>query len=266
MYKSENGIKFFFLLSFFVVTATAGYTQLSLRQNTILESGFEGAGYLNGWSNLQHCCDYSVQQTAEKIKAGSNALRIELRRSDPQTSGSMRSEITIENDPFSPERWYGFSLYLKDWADDDAGEDVFQWHPGNDTGSASMALWTNGGRFTYVTNSGGDDAFNTYTDLGPVLSNQWVDFVVHIKWAGDTTGLLQVWMKGNLVINRSGVKTASDAPYFKLGINKFGWLIQETSTVTQRILYYDEVRVGNANATYNDVAPFLPKRDYFQGL
>jgi hypothetical protein len=72
-------------------------------------------------------------------------------------------------------------------------------------------------------------------------------------------------MKGNLVINRAGVKTASDAPYFKLGINKFGWSFQPSST-TQRILYFDEVRIGNANATYNDVVPFLPRRDYFRGL
>lgn len=265
MYKSVSIIKFFLLSTVVLVSANVALSQLSLRQNTLMESGFEGVNYLAGWYNVQHCCDYSVQQTTEKVKAGSNALRIELRRSDPTTSGSMRSEISLDADSMNKERWYGFSLYLKDWIDDDAGEDVFQWHPGNDTGTASMALWTNGGRFTYVTNSGGSD-YNTYTDIGPVLSNQWVDFVIRIKWATDTTGLLQVWLKGNLVISRFNVKTSSDAPYFKLGINKFGWLIQETSTVTQRILYYDEVRIGNGNASYNDVAPFQPKRDYFQGL
>jgi hypothetical protein len=54
--------------------------------------------------------------------------------------------------------------------------------------------------------------------------------------------------------------------YFKLGINKFGWLTQATSAINQRILYFDEVRIGNGTATYNDVAPFLPRRDYFQSL
>ncbi|HEY6504655.1 MAG TPA: polysaccharide lyase [Chitinophagaceae bacterium] len=254
-------LKFLFLPVALFAACTVAFAQ---RQNLLLETTFENGNYLSGWSNYQHCCDYSVQQTQEQVKAGSKALRLEIRKTDPQTSGSIRSEITQPNDPLNQDRWYGFSMYLKDWSDDDAGECVFQWHPDNLTGTATAALWTTGGRFTYVTNSGGT-APNEYTDIGPVLSNQWVDFVIHTRWTTDSTGLLQVWMKGNLMINRTGIKTASDAPYFKLGINKFGWGIQP-STTTLRILYFDEVRIGNASATYNDVAPFLPRRDYFRGL
>lgn len=253
-----------YILPLILVAALSsnGYSQ---RQNLLLETTFESSNFLNGWSNYQHCCDYSVQQTQEQFKAGSKALRIEVRRSDPQTSGSIRSEITQPSDPMNQDRWYAFSLYLKDWIDDDNGEHVFQWHPGNDTGTATMSLWTTGGRFTYVTNSGGQVS-NEYQDIGPVLSNQWVDFVIHLRWATDSTGILQVWKNGDLVINRSGVKTSSDAPYFKLGINKFGWTTPATSSTTQRILYFDEVRIGNANATYRDMAPFHPKRDYFGNL
>lgn len=254
------------ILLFVLMTGTLEvYSQSSARQNLLLETPFEGPGYLSGWNNFQHCCSYSVQQTLEKVKAGTNALRLEVRSTDQPTSGSIRSEITVESDPLNQDRWYGFSMYLKDWVDDDAGEHVFQWHPDNATGSAAMALWTTGGRFTYVTNNTGGMGQNEYHDIGPVLSNQWVDFVIHIRWATDTTGILQVWMNGNLVINKVNVKTATVTSYFKLGINKFGWLLQ-TSTVAQRILYFDEVRIGNANATYSDVAPFLPRRDYFQGL
>src|SRR5258706_452584 len=158
-------------------------------------------------------------------------------------------------------------LFLLDWTDDDAPESVFQWHPDNTVGTASMALWTSGGRFSYVTSNDntGTSATNQYADLGPLISNQWVDFVIHIRWAMDTTGLLQVWMNGTQKINRLNVKTAAITSYFKLGINKFGWLTQP-STVTKRVFYYDEVRIGNASATYNDVVPFLPRRDYFRGL
>jgi Polysaccharide lyase len=258
-----NALKYILLVCCYFSFTNTGVAQ---RLNLLLESTFESGNYLSGWQNNQHCCDYSVQQTQEKVKAGSNALRLEIRNGEPLSSGSVRSEITTQlGDPMNQDRWYGFSMYLKDWTDDDAGEHVFQWHPGNDTGSATMALWTNGGRFNYVTNAGGT-SYNVYTDIGPVLSNQWVDIVIRTRWATDTTGLLQVWLKGNLVINRSGLKTTSDAPYFKLGINKFGWIDQSSSATSKRILYFDEVRIGNANATYNDVAPFLPKRDYFQGL
>jgi hypothetical protein len=255
----------FLFTAIFLIDAGVVFSQVSQRQNMLLESTFEGASYLSGWYNNQHCCSYSVQQTTEQVKAGSSALRLEIRSTDPQTSGAIRSEITLDSDPLNQDRWYGFSMYLKDWVDDDAGEHVFQWHPDNSTGSASMSLLTAGGRFTFATNNNGTTSNNEYTDIGPVLSNQWVDFVIHIRWATDTTGLLQVWMNGNQVINKSNVKTAALASYFKLGINKFGWGTQ-ASAVTQRILYFDEVRVGNASATYNDVAPFRPRRDYFQGL
>jgi len=251
-----------------VIGLIAGNTvlaQTALRQNLVLESTFENPNYLSGWTNNQHCCTYSVQQTTERVKAGSNALRLEVKSTDPLTSGSIRSEITSDSDPLNQDRWYGFSMYLKDWIDDDAGESVFEWAPDNTNGSASMALLTSGGRFTYTTNNTGTSSNNVYTDMGPVISNQWVDFVIRIRWATDTTGLLQVWMNGNLLINKSGVKTATVTSFLKLGINKFGWGTQ-ASAVTQRVLYFDELRKGNAGATYRDVAPFLPKRDYFGGI
>lgn len=237
------------------------FAQTDLRQNIVMTSGFEGVNYLSGWYNAQHCCSYSVQQSAEQIKAGSNALRLEIRKTDPESSGSIRSEISLDSDPLNQDRWYGFSIYLKDWVDDDAGESVFQWAPDNASGSSSIALLASGGRFNFVTNNGGSN--NLYNDIGPVISNKWTDFVIHVRWAADTTGLLQVWMNGNLLINRISVQTAVVTSYFKAGINKFGWTGQ-SSAVNQRVMYFDEVRVGGAGATYNDVAPFLPRRDYFR--
>jgi hypothetical protein len=266
MFRPVNAIKYCYsFIAVVLLAANAVFVQTAPRQNLLLETTFEGADYLSGWYSDQNCCAYSVQQTVEQIKAGSNALRMEVRSTDPPNSGSIRTEIAIDSDPMNQDRWYGLSMYLKDWVDDDAGESVFHWHTDTTTGFPSMELLTNGGRFTYLTNNTGTPSNSVYTDIGPVISNQWVDFVIRIRWATDTTGVMQVWKNGNLVINRTGVKTATVTSYFELGINKFGWGAQ-TSAVTQRILYFDEVRKGNANATYNDVAPFLPRRDYFQGL
>ena len=266
MLRPADKLRYYiFSLTIFSLNVTVVLGQASLRQNLLLESTFEGAGYLAGWNNNQHCCAYSVSQSTEKIRAGSNSLKLDIRRTDPTTSGSIRSEITLEGDPLNQDRWYGFSMYLKDWTDDDAGESVFEWAPDNTNGSGAMTLLTSGGRFTYTTNNNGTSSNNVYTDIGPVISNQWVDFVIHIRWATDTTGLLQVWMNGNPVINRTSVRTAAVTAFLKLGINKFGWSTQ-TSAVTQRVLYFDEVRKGNSSATYNDVAPSSPKRDYFRGL
>ncbi len=103
-----------------------------------------------------------------------------------------------------------------------------------------------------VTNNNGST--NQYADLGAALTNQWVDFVIRTKWSTSNTGILQIWMNGKLVINRSNVKTAAGPTYLKLGINKWGWGIM-TSSVTKRLMFFDDVRIGGASATYDDVKP-----------
>jgi len=225
------------------------------RENLLIESGFEGNNPFKGWGNSQHCCDYSLTQSHDKSSEGNNSLRIEVRSTDPQTSRSIRSELTQDGDGVGAERWYGFNIFLENWTDDEAGECVFQWHPENLTGTATAALWTSGGRYVFVMNAGDVNSYNEYIDIGPIISNQWVSWVIHVKWASDKTGIMQVWKNRNLVVDKSGVATAPPVgTYFKLGINKFGWGIQP-STTTQRILYYDDVRIGNEKASYEDVIP-----------
>jgi hypothetical protein len=223
-------------------------------KHLLIESSFEGSNPLEGWMNQQHCCDYSVTQSPARVTGGSNSLRIEVRSTDPQSSNSIRSEIIQGGDPVGTERWYGFNLYLEDWVADDAGECVFQWHPENSRGTATASLWTSSGRYVFQTNLGGNSV-SVYTDLGPILSNQWVSWVIHVKWAVDNSGILQVWKNGELVIDRPGIATCPpEGTYFKLGINKFGWGIQASAS-TRRVLYFDEVRIGDEEATYTDVKP-----------
>ena len=251
-----------FLCSLIVFLFFTSPTLFSQRQHLLHENTFEeGAvddAYLHGYENNQHCCSYSVQQSDEIKGVGSYVLRLEVRNTDETTSGSIRSEIVPDDEsyPLNVDRWYGFKMYLKDWIlDDYAGEHVFQWHPDNGTGSAALSLWTGSGRFLIVTNNTGTGSNNDYTDIGPVLSNQWVDFVFHVRWDNsdnNNSGILEVWKNGEKVIDRHNVKTAAITNYFKLGINKFGW---PAGSITNRTLFFDEVRIGDEKATYEDVAP-----------
>jgi hypothetical protein len=225
------------------------------RQHLLLESFFEGTTPFTGWANNQHCCDYSLSQTTAKAAEGSSSLRLEVRATDPQVSSSIRSELVQPAENVGTERWYGFKMYLENWANDDAGEHVFQWHPDDPGGSAVGALYTTGGHFEFVTTHFAGTSGNGYSDLGPLIQNQWVSWVLHIKWAADQTGIIQVWKNGTLVMDITNKQTSpAMGSYFKLGINKFGWGIQ-SSTTSQRVLYFDEVRIGDANASYKDVKP-----------
>jgi len=119
MFKSVYFPKSYYLLVCLVMADLAPVlAQTGVRQNLISQTTFEGANYLSGWYNNQHCCSYSVQQSTEQIKAGSNSLRFEIKSTDPPTSGAIRSEIGLDSDPLNDDRWYGFSVYLKDWLDD----------------------------------------------------------------------------------------------------------------------------------------------------
>lgn len=225
------------------------------RDHLLLESSFEGSNPLEGWGNKQHCCEYSVAQNDEKFTDSSHSLRLEVRSTDPLISGSIRAELVQPVEEIGTERWYGFNMYLENWDFDNACEHVFQWHPDNSYGVATAALWISSGRYIFETNTSGGNEGNIYNDLGPVLNNQWVAWIIHVKWADDTSGLLQVWKNGLLMIDQRGIKTAPpEGTYFKLGINKFGWLNQRSST-TRRILYFDEVRIGDAGAGYDGVKP-----------
>ena len=40
-------------------------------------------------------------------------------------------------------------------------------------------------------------------------------------------------------------------PYLKFGVNKWGW----GTSASQKVIYYDEFRVGNAKSIYDEVRP-----------
>lgn len=219
---------------------------------TLFNTSFEEEFPFKQWQNDQHCCDHSVTISKEKYTDGKSSVRFEVRRNDPPTSRSIRAELVKNRNKPGDENWYGFNMYLEDWIADNAGEHVFQWHPENSSGIATMALWTSGGRYVLQTNTGGQ---NHYTDLGEVISNKWTSWVIHVKWESNAAGLIQLWKNGELMIDRKNIVTSTrDGNYFKLGINKFGWGT-EASVTEKRVLYFDEVSIADATADYNKVRP-----------
>lgn len=93
----------------------------------------------------------------------------------------------------------------------------------------------------------------------------WVDWVVRVKWSTGHDGQLEVWKDGARVLRDAGPNCYNDgddqAPYFKFGLYKWPWLASAElapSDVSQRRLYFDEIRIGDATAGFDAVSP--PKR------
>ncbi|MDQ4140691.1 MAG: polysaccharide lyase, partial [Bacteroidota bacterium] len=231
------------------------------RSNLLVEGRFEPT--IESYFNIQNYTSYGFAVSNKRARKGSNALRLELRKN----SEKIRSEILLAGETHR-ERWYGASLYLpkNDWDSDlhaDGWDIITQWHAREDKGEASrfppIALVVSKGRLCVVVywatrekNTNNSINGKKVFDLGQLEKGKWLDMVYHIKFSHKSDGILEVWKNGVKVIKYKGPNSYNDKslPYFKAGIYKRKWY-----NITKRVVYVDEVRVGNKNATYKDVAP-----------
>lgn len=225
------------------------------RENLIYEDDFERAVPEDRYRDQQQwLAEYSVQSSTSVVRAGSRSVRLEHRRTDNVSSG-YRVEFQSDKLFQKPtEAWYGYSIYFEDWnAMSSGGEHVMQWHPTISGGSASLAIYTNNNTFHVRLNPEGDSTAFTLKDGKKIEPNKWYDIVFHVKWHA-TEGIVQVWIDGELYIDYTNKPTLTrgSTPYFKVGINRWG---SSGAPSNNRILYIDEFRIGNAQATFADVAP-----------
>jgi len=204
--------------------------------------------YKAGWTST------SIQRSSAFARTGTYSAKYTLNKTDGDVGGSKRTETNrsqYDEPVLKMERWYAASYYLpNEYVSDKAPEILMQWH--TDKGSPPLALWTMTGQWRIVKFG------NQSTTIGNYERNKWTDFVFHVKWSTGTDGLIEVWKDGVKVYTKAGATNYADATliYMKAGIYKWPWKTGSYgSTTTQRVVYIDDVRIGNAAATYYDVAP-----------
>jgi hypothetical protein len=175
----------------------------------------------------------------------SNSSR-NIKRTEAMIRGS-KAKMEYEQD-----YWIGFSVYLpQGWNVPGKLEILAQIHRSNRSGQPAFALYSGSGEWKAVTNwSGGRETWmlnSVYEDVG-----RWTDFVIHYKPSDRSTGILEVWKDGALVVQHNGPNTVRDkqGPYLKLGLYK------GTYSAPPKSVYHDELRVASGPyAGYSDVAP-----------
>lgn len=238
------------------------------RKGLLFESTFE-TDDLKGWKTSGN----APLVARDLSRAGRQAMKTLLDRNKDEVS--YRTEVSGPRADVGKEYWYGFSILLpEDYQPDRIWEIVAQWHgvPDFDIGenwrNPVMALSTTSGHWSWV--SRWDAKRNTFEggkrqyggtsnyDLGPYQRGVWTDWVIHVKWSYGPDGLLQVWKDGDKVIDQDGPNAFNDerGPFFKMGLYK-GWRDpnRPSDAVSKRILYHDEFRMGDSEASYDDVAP-----------
>jgi len=184
-----------------------------------------------------------------------------------------RSELGMKKTVIGNSYWYGWSMYVPlDWQDpSDAYDILMQWATYPSPRGGKFACGANG---SYIMRSGSNISFRfqrkgnntdsecTSYNLGTLseVRGTWVDFVMHVKWTGNTDGFLKLWTKiGNNSYTqnvdykgRTFWNDEDEGPYFKMGLYKGD---PDFKGAAPRVFYTDEYRLGDANSSFEEVAP-----------
>lgn len=239
-----------------LLEASVPSSTTSLSSNVIYQEDFEGSSPLSSYVKTQFVAAHSFTVATNPVFGGAKSGRLELRTNDPMNNNGTRAEISFPTQS-SQNRWYVFSAYFPSdgFAYDSQDELISQWHQTQHGYSSSISLRIKEDRFrlTVIPAKG---ATSEKIDLGAVPKNKWVTFAFHIKHSSSSDGLIELWMNGSKIVNRSGVNMYAlssdpdlETPKWKLGIYKSNWNGTQTSDVTKRVLYYDNIRLGNEKAT-----------------
>ena len=183
--------------------------------------------------------------------------------------------------------WYGHSIYLPpDYViESTAREIITQWHgrpdiendPPEDYRNPPLSLHMRDGNYTLsiVADSKAITVNKNYTRQSDVIVlgalaptiGKWTNWVFKVKWSylNDGSGTVEVYQDGVLIYDDSNIldnpsgdtsNCFNDAlgPYWVPGLYKWEWKVGEPATdTTTRLYYFDNVRIGNENATLTDV-------------
>jgi hypothetical protein len=235
-------------------------------------------GTIEGWRKTDiGWLGHSVNLVTAPVRRGRYAARFELRLLDPLVTGTFRNELSVgrhgypEIAAMGQEYWYGFSIYIPaDWENDGLRDELAQFHappdPGEiwrnpplgfDTKDGNWEIWNRWDRRAIQT----DNAYESGHRLlwkGALQKGQWNDWVVHVKWSYQSDGFLEIWLNDQKVVDDNGPNCYNDQSqrYFKWGVYKRAWSNEGPPFATdKRVIYNDELRIGDEDSSYDEVAP-----------
>jgi len=241
--------------------SSATTSALATNGNLLYYEPFEGSTAFSGL-NTQFETSYAFKIATSPVFQGSKVGRFELHDTDPENNGGTRTEVVFPT-ATNLNRWYSFAAYFPsaDYKPDTEDELIGQWkqHEHGTSSAISLRIKADRFRLTII------PAYKTTSekiDLGPVTKDKWLTFVFHIKHSTGTDGVLELWLDGKKVVNRTGSnmyklssETGMTNPEWKVGIYKSAWNGTQTTATTKRVLYFDEIRLGNENATLAEMTP-----------
>ena len=81
----------------------------------------------------------------------------------------------------------------------------------------------------------------------------------HVTHSAGDDGLVEIWRDGKLIAQSNGANMYDltggvfHAPGWKLGIYKSSWNKGGVTNSSKRVLYFDEIKLGDERASLNDM-------------
>lgn len=193
------------------------------------------------------------------VRAGAQSIRFVRTRGGclgaSCEAGSQRTELNASGVEYNgEEKWYAWSIYHKD----------YQWLGGNVAPLEGQFKALSGPLvmdFRLDYERGLVATFDHFEGWNPTviipksrINNRWHDIRVHAKWSSGADGIFQIWVNGELKVDRRGANFAGDAILFRYGVYAPEVVFRTSNDPTQ-VVYYDEVMKG---ATCQSVSKFMP--------
>jgi len=199
--------------------------------------------------------DYAMQFVKAPYFRGLKSARFEIREDQPLVANGKRSEVTIvkgSKGHITKNAWYSFAVYFPSvgYEYDDERECINQWFQDR---TPATSLRTHRDRI--LLESGNTEDNRKKYDIGPIAKNRWHTFVMHFIHSYGSDGLIELWYDGTKKLTiRGGNMYDNFLPKWKIGLYKSAFK-DGTSDVTRRIIYFDNIKVGNDKATYETMRP-----------
>jgi hypothetical protein len=226
----------------------------------LYQLGFEEDDPFPSFMSRQVATPYGLQIVESPVYQGKKAARFELRNGDPENQSGTRTELSFPrpDDKDNLDRWYAFALLFPsiDYDADNADDVLTQWHQGGKV-SPSVSLRTKNNDLFLRTKPDVDS--KDKIDLGPIEKDTWHYYVFHIKHSSGADGLIEIWRDGTSIAQNNGANMYDlsggvfHAPGWKLGIYKSSWNNNKATNTSKRVVYFDEIKMGDENATLADM-------------
>ncbi len=221
--------------------------------NLVWADNLEGTSFFSTGVSKQVATSYGITTVSNPAYQGVKSARFELRDTDPEIKNGTRTEISFP-ETVNLNRWYSYAMYapaaqFKYDTDDDV---ITQWHQGGGK-TPALCLRVKADKL-YIRILG------TWFDLGVFDKDKWHAYVMHIKHASGSDGLIEIWRDGVKIMNRTGANMYAITgeihnPNVKMGVYKSDWNGTGTTQTNIRVLYLDDIKIGNEHATYADMVP-----------